>query len=119
VAFERGLSLAIGDALIALVDWAWPRMGRQVDGLLEHVADVVRPEPPLTIRSLEGHLLTGLIIADRGQVLLFIGSRLPAVGPVQGPIHLGPSSQDRRPGRFDDDIPPWARDLDIAPYRRP
>jgi hypothetical protein len=116
---QPGLSLAIGDALLAVVDWAWPRVAPRVDDLFERVADVLRPDPPLSIRSLEGHLLTGLIIVDRGNVLLFIGSRLPAAGSTQGAIPLGPSHHDRRPGRFDDDaIPPWARDLEVDPYRR-
>ncbi len=118
MAVERGLSLAIGDALVALVDWAWPRVGHRVEDLLEKVADVVRPDPPMTVRTLDGDVLTGLLVTDRGQVVLFIGTRVPAAGHGLGPIPMGPSHQDRRPGRFDDDIPPWARDLEVDPYRR-
>jgi len=106
---QPGLSLAIGDALLGLVDWAWPRVAPRVDDLFDRVADALRPDPPLSIRSLEGHLLTGLIIVDRGQVLLFIGSRVPAASSTQGAIPLGPSHHD---------IPPWARDLEVDPYRR-
>jgi hypothetical protein len=120
VAVERGLIYAVGDALIALIDFAWPRAGRRVEELLEKVANVVRPDPPMTIRTLDGDILTGLLVADRGQVVLFIGTRVPSAGPGLGPIPMGPSHQDRRPSRFEDDgaFPPWARDLEVDPYRR-
>ncbi len=108
MAVERGLTVAVGDALVALVDWAWPRVSRRVDGLLEQVAEAVRPDPPLSIRSLDGELLTGVIVVDRGKA-----------GAGQPPIPLGPSHPERGRSRFEDEaIPPWARDLDIDPYRR-
>ena len=110
------MNLAIGDALVALVDWAWPRVSHRVDGLLEHVAEAVRPHPPLSIRSLDGELLTGLIVADRGQAILFIGTRTRAAGPT--PIPLGAPRYERRPERSDDDaMPLWGRDLEVDLYR--
>jgi hypothetical protein len=120
VAVERGLTIAIGDALLSVVEWAAPRVGRRVEELLEHVADVVRPDPPLSIRSLDGHLLTGLLVVDRGQVILFVGTR--AVPPDGVPPH-----HDPRTRRYEDgSIPLWARDVDprdlrdleVDPYRR-
>ena len=119
MAVERGLSLAIGDALVALVDWAWPRVGHRVEDLLEKVAEAVRPDPPMSIRTLDGDLLTGVIVADRGNAILFLGTRTPAAGAGPAPIPLGPSHPERGRSRFEDEaIPPWARDLDIDPYRR-
>jgi hypothetical protein len=64
-------------------------------------------------------LLTGVIVVDRGNALLFLGTRTPAAGAGQPPIPLGPSHPERGRSRFEDEaIPPWARDLDIDPYRR-
>jgi hypothetical protein len=121
VADDRALTSAIGDALLAVVEWAAPKITARVEDWVEKIADVVRPDPPLTIRSLEGHLLTGLLVADRGQVVLFIGTRVPASGG------FAPSRHDPRTGRYDDgSIPMWARDVDprdlhdleVDPYAR-
>jgi hypothetical protein len=122
VAVERGLTFAIGDALIALVDWAWPRVSFRVDEWVEKVAEAVRPDPPMTIRTLDGLVLTGLLVADRGQVILFIGTRAP---PSSG--FRSPRPDPHEPQRNDDGaIPLWARELDprdlqdleVDPYRR-
>ena len=122
MAVERGLTFAIGDALIALVDWAWPRVSFRVDEWVEKVAEAVRPDPPMTIRTLDGLVLTGLLVADRGQVILFIGTRAPPSNGFTSPRH-----DPHDPRRTDDGaIPLWARDLDprdlqdleVDPYRR-
>ncbi len=116
---RQGLIDAIGDALISLVEWAAPRLSYRVDELLERVADTVRPDPPMTIRTIDGLLLTGLVVCDAGQVILFLGTRTPAAGAGPPPIPLGPSHPERGRSRFEDEaVPPWARDLDIDPYRR-
>jgi hypothetical protein len=108
---ERGLTEAVGDALVAFVEWAWPRGGDRASLLLDKLAETLRPDPPLAIRTTDGQLLTGLLVADRGQVLLFIGTRATA-GPTASP-HEHPVRRYQ-----DDAIPPWARDLDVNPYRR-
>jgi len=121
VADDRALTSAIGDALLAVVEWATPRLSARVEDWVEKIADVVRPDPPLTIRSLEGHLLTGLLVADRGQVVLFIGTRVPSSGG------FAPTSHDPRTRRYGDgSIPMWPPDVDprdfehleVDPYRR-
>ena len=122
MALERGLTAAIGDALIALVDWAFPRASSRVDEWVEKVAEAVRPDPPMTIRTLDGQVLTGLLVCDAGQVILFLGTRAPASGAAPAP-----RPDPRGTHRFDDgSIPLWARDLDprdlegleVDPYRR-
>jgi hypothetical protein len=125
VARDRGLTRAVGDALVALIDWTWPRLGSRVDELFEKVAEAVRPDPPMTIRTLDGLVLTGLLVCDAGRVILFIGTRAP---PSNG--YASPRPDPRDPRRYDDgSIPLWARDVDprdlerefrgsVDPYRR-
>ncbi len=71
------LSALLGDALISFVDWVWPKVAPRARRVLEHVVDAVRPDPPMTIRTLDGFTVTGVLVADRGQVLVFLGTRLP------------------------------------------
>lgn len=122
MAQRLGLTDAIGDALISLVEWAAPRIRVCVDDWVEKVGDVVRPDPPMTIRTLDGLVLTGLLVCDAGQVILFIGTRAPP-----STFAASPRPDPRDPGRYDDgSIPLWARDvdprelrdLDVDPYRR-
>jgi hypothetical protein len=113
----------VGDALIALLDWAWPRVVPRLDEWREKISDAVRPDPPISIRTTEGLLLTGLIVADQGRVLLLIG--MPSA----------PSAACERPRRepsprgHDADGPTWTRDVEshdtegefhgfVDPYRR-
>lgn len=72
------LSALIGDALISFVDWVWPRVAPRARRVLAHVIESVRPDPPMTLRTLDGMTFTGVVVADRGQVLIFLGTRLPA-----------------------------------------
>jgi hypothetical protein len=109
---DRKLTEAVGDALVAFVEWAWPRGGDGASLLLDKLAETLRPDPPLAIRTTDGQLLTGLLVADRGHVLLFIGTRATPPGPLSSP-HEQPVRRYQ-----DDAIPPWARDLDVNPYRR-
>ena len=99
---ERGLTYSIGDVLVTFCEWAWPKVGPRFAHVLEHAADAVRPDPPMTIRTLDGATLTGLIVADRGQVLFFLGSRVPVPATAPTPT-------------FDEDRM-WPRRID--PYAR-
>ena len=105
---------------LSVVEWAAPRISTRVDEWIEKIGDVVRPDPPISVRTVDGLVLTGLLVVDRGQAVLFIGTRWP---PSGGP----PPRFDERSRRFDDSaIPLWARDveprdlrdLDVDPYRR-
>lgn len=109
---EQRLTARIGDALVALIEWSWPHLTSRLEPMFEHVGEFVRPDPPISIRTLDGELLTGLLIADRGQVLLFVGTR--TVPPNTHSERHDPPSP-RYPG---DGIPLWARDVEVDPYRR-
>lgn len=75
-----------------------------MDAFFERVRDAVRPDPPITLVTLDGAVLTGLIVLERGQGLAFIGTRQPA-----------PTASTRPPFTYHDE-PIWAREDD--PYRR-
>ena len=121
MALQRGLADAIGDALLSLVEWAAPRLTSRVDEWVDKVAEAVRPDPPMTIRTLDDFVLTRLLVCDAGRVIMFIGTRVPLSNGAPSPR---PQPQPREPQRYDDgSIPLWARDLDrqdvgpIDPYR--
>lgn len=105
---RRGLSSTIGDALLTVVELAWPKVTTRVDELIERVAEVARPHPPMTLRTLDGEVLTGLVCLDRGAAILFLGVREPGSSAPMSPPWPRPPP--------DDGMPPWARDVD--PYRR-
>jgi hypothetical protein len=67
----------IGDAIVDLFDGLWPKLRPRARRVLDHIVDAVRPDPPMTVRTVDGATFTGLVVADRGQVLVFIGTRLP------------------------------------------
>jgi hypothetical protein len=94
---------ALGDALISFLDWAWPRVAPRFEDLFESVADAVRPDPPMSLHPLDGQIVTGVAVIDRGQVIAFVGTRQPAS-----------ASHPWRPHRddvlFDDGSPLWGRD---------
>ena len=119
MALQRGLTEAIGDALLSLVEWAAPRITSRVDEWVDKMAEAVRPEPPMAIRTLDGLLLTGLLVCDTGRVILFIGTRTPPSNGLPSP-RIDP----RDPRRNDDgSIPLWAREVDprdmgFDPYHR-
>jgi hypothetical protein len=113
---DRGLTHRIGDALVWFIDWTLPRVGSRLDDLLGKAGDVLRPDPPITITTLDRELLTGLIVADRGQVILFVGVR-------SAPTSSGASTSDTARRYDDGSIPLWARGVDpreseVDPYRR-
>ena len=102
------LTRLIGDAIVALLEDAWPRIKAKVRELAEHLEEVVTPHPPMTLRTLDGEIVTGLLVLNRGQALIFVGVREPA-----SPL----APQVREP--FRDEEPLWPRDLRVDPYRRP
>ena len=93
----ESLAASIGDALVALLDWGSPRLRDRLESSLERVAEYVRPDPPISIVTLDGQVLTGVLVADRGQVLAFLGTRQPCT-----------SSRHTSGFAFDDE-PPWPR----------
>jgi hypothetical protein len=109
---EQRLTARIGDALVALIEWTWPHLTSRLEPMFERVGEFVRPDPPISVRTLDGELLTGLLIADRGQVLLFVGTRTV---PSNSHSERRDSPSARYPG---DGIPLWSRDLEVDPYRR-
>lgn len=98
----ESLAAKIGDALVALLDWGTPRLGDRLGPSLERFAEYVRPHPPISIVTLDGQALTGLLVADRGQVLAFLGTRQPC------------ASSRHKSGFGYDDEPLWRHD----PYGR-
>jgi hypothetical protein len=78
------LSKLIGDALVTFFDGLWPKLRPRTRRVFDHMVDAVRPDPPMTVRTIDGATFTGLVVADRGQVLIFIGTRvaLPATQPT-------------------------------------
>jgi len=110
---DRALTHALGDALLALIEWGWPRLRQQTGALLERVGDAVRPSPPMTLVSLDGReVLTGVVVLDRGQAIAFLGTRHPATSRAPPP-HQYPHERDRH--EFDDE-PLWERH--VRPYGR-
>ena len=102
---DRALSSAIGDAIIGLAEWAVPMMRPKVRELIEQAADAVRPDPPISLVSLDGReVLTGIVVLDRGQVIAFLGARYPATTSI-------PRSSHRTPYGVDDDSF-WPRSSD-------
>ena len=102
---ERALSIAIGDAFVSLIDWGCPLVPSGATALLERVADAVRPDPPLTLCTPDGVVLTGVAVLERGRVLAFLGSR-----------HSAQTVPGRPQFHHYDEPPPWAQEFD--PYRR-
>ena len=74
----EGLTSAIGEALIELIELVWPAAAPHVERVARQVADAVRPDPPFTVTTQDGEVLTGFVILDRGRALFFFGTRHPA-----------------------------------------
>jgi hypothetical protein len=109
---EQSLTSALGDALITFLDWAWPRVAPKFEEFFESVADAVRPDPPMTLHTVDGDVVTGVAVIDGGRVVAFVGSRQPAQQAQHWRTHRG----DHSP--YDDDSPLWGRDVRVEPYRR-
>jgi len=91
----------IEEALLSIWKRIWPPIRRRLRAIFERAADVVRPDPPMTVRTLDGEILTGILIVDRGQVRAFLGTRQPAAS--RAPPH------QHRPHDYYDDEPLWDR----------
>jgi len=92
-----GLTSAIGEALLELVEVVWPDAAPHVARVARQVADAVRPDPPFTVTTQDGELLTGILVLDRGRALLFFGTRNAATSGrgYRPPDPPDPSYSDR------------------------
>jgi hypothetical protein len=95
--------VVLGDALISFLDWAWPRVAPRLEEIFESVAEAVRPDPPMSLHTLDGQVVTGVAVIDRGQVIAFVGTRQPVSASHPWRTH-------REEPPFDDDSPLWGRD---------
>jgi hypothetical protein len=105
------LTTLIGDAFVLFYEWAWPRVAPRLEDIADRVADAVRPDPPMIVRTLAGEILTGFVVVDAGRVLAFLGTR---AGPTPAPPH-GYGCTPRHP-QYDDGEPLWPSD--VPPHRR-
>lgn len=109
---DEGLSTAFGNAIVAVFEWTWPRVAPRIHAVAERLAELVLPDPPMTVRTLDGEILTGVLIVDRGQVLAFLGSRHAA--RVHAPQPTTPRYEQRYPFESEEDL--WSRG--VNPYPR-
>jgi hypothetical protein len=78
---ERELTTVVGDALVSLIEWTWPRLRPSARQIFGRVAEAARPDPPLHLCSSDGQeSLTGLAVMNRGHVLGFVGWRHRVTG---------------------------------------
>lgn len=82
----KSVNRALGDAFVALLDWTWPSVGPRLLPTLEAFGAIVRPHPTMSIITVDGETLTGVIVADRGRVIAFLGTR-QSPSPPPEPIH--------------------------------
>jgi hypothetical protein len=100
---------AFAEALVLLLDWTFPSARSTIDEVLEDVAEVVKPRPPMTIRTMtDGEVISGLLVVDRNEVLAMLGVR------EQAPS-ITPAPRPRSPSPFDEPEL-WQRPID--PYAR-
>ncbi len=87
-----GLTSAIGEALLELVELVWPEAAPHVARVARQVADAVRPDPPFTVTTQDGEVLTGILVLDRGRALFFFGTRQAAASrpAYQAPAYQAP-----------------------------
>ena len=90
----------VEEALLRFWRQVWPPLRRDILAFLECTADVVRPDPPIYMRTLDGETVTGIVILERGQAVAFLGARHPAASRAP--------PQHRYPNDFDDE-PLWDR----------
>jgi hypothetical protein len=81
------------EALLRFFRRSWPPLRDQLDGFGRRAADAVRPEPPLFMQTLNGDVVTGVVILERGQALAFLGIR-HARTPRSSPHHHYPHYDD-------------------------
>ncbi len=111
----HGLSAAIGEAILSLVQFVWPDAAPHVQHFAEKVADAVRPNPPFTLQTSDGQTVTGIVVLDCGRALFFFGTRQTS---VSRPVFQAPERTYPERGyperRFDEDQPLWSP----SPYAR-
>jgi hypothetical protein len=67
----------------------------------------------MTIRTLDGLVLTGLLVCEAGRVIVFIGTRAPPLNGFTSSRHESPDSRRYEEGS----MPLWARDVDPRDLR--
>ena len=111
----EGLSGAIGEALLSLVEVVWPDAAPHVQRFAEKVAEAVRPDPPFSLQTSDGQTVTGIVVLDCGRALFLFGTRQAS---VSRPVYHAPERTYPERGyperRFDDDQPLWSS----SPYTR-
>jgi hypothetical protein len=66
----------VSEMVVAALDWAWPRVRPTLRTAATVLVEAARPFPPMTIRTTEGHLVTGVMLVQHGHVRYFVGARL-------------------------------------------
>jgi hypothetical protein len=94
--------VTLEEALLQFWKRAWPPLRRRIDSLFERAADVVRPDPPLYMQTLDGDTVTGIVVLERGQAVAFLGTRHPRAARTSG-HHQYPNDP------FREDDPLWDR----------
>jgi hypothetical protein len=94
------------EALLCLWRRIWPPVRRRIEDVFERAGDVLRPEPPLYLVTLDGDVVTGIVVLDRGQAMAFLGTRHPRASRASPSHHHQP--HHRYPNEFDDE-PLWDR----------
>jgi hypothetical protein len=70
---QDGLVAVVGDVLLAVVEWAWPRVFPKVGRFFERFGAFLRPDPPFTMTTSSGEVVTGiLVLDDHGRAVLFV-----------------------------------------------
>jgi hypothetical protein len=65
----------VSEMVVAALDWAWPRVRPTLHTAASVLVEAARPFPPMTIRTTEGHVVTGVLLVQHGHVRWFVGTR--------------------------------------------
>jgi hypothetical protein len=86
------LSEPIHDVLLDFLQQLGRTLRPRIKEMFEDVADLLTPHPPMSLRTLDGEALTGVVVVDRGQVIAFLGTRsaAPPPAPHRGPLPFQP-----------------------------
>ena len=68
----------LGEAIVDLLARAWRRLRPVVRELLDDLAALAKPHPPIFVITVAGEVLTGIAVLEAGKVLAFIGTVGPA-----------------------------------------
>jgi hypothetical protein len=110
---QQGLSLVFGNAIVSLFEWTWPRMPPRVRDFAQSVKEYVLPDPPMTVCTPSGEIITGFLVVDRSRVVVFVGTRTPG-------RHADVDQPPRRYGNGRGPMWPEAdsNDFGFDPFRR-